>query len=219
MKKNVIKREISTISGLCVREAQGGEESREIEGYALKFGVRSVLLCDWWDDYYEVLEQGCITKELLDQQDILLTLFHDGQLILAHSVNGEGTLSYEVDATGVKFRAEMPHTVDGDKALELVRRGDIKGCSFIYSIDDEANATFEKVTEGGKEIVVRHVHKIDHVYDFTLTPHPAYPQTEVSRRAAEQAGIIRDPQLSIDTDKKRANIKAVRDLAKNITSI
>lgn len=215
--KNLVKREIATISGLCVREAQDGTESRTIEGYALKFGVRSVLLCDWWDDYYETLEPGCVTKEMLDKQDILLTLFHDGQLILAHSVNGEGTLSYEVDETGVKFRAEMPNTVDGDKALELVKRGDIRGCSFIYSLEDENNATFEKIEEGGKEIVVRHVNKIDHVYDFTLTPHPAYPQTEVSRRDAEAAGIIRTPKPQIDEAKKRANVKAVRDIIRSLT--
>lgn len=214
--KKVIRREISTKGGLHVREAQDGAESRVIEGYALKFGVRSVLLCDWWDDYYEVLERGCITKEMLDQQDILLTLFHDGQLILAHSINGKGTLSYEVDDTGVKFRAEMPYTVDGDKALELVKRGDIKGCSFIYSIKDEANATFEKVVEYDKEIVIRHVHKVDCVYDFTLTPHPAFPQTEVSRRDAEQAGVIREPKPMIDSERKKANVKAVRDLIAKI---
>ena len=214
--KKVIRQEIATVSGLFVREAQEGAESRVIEGYAVKFGVRSVLLCDWWDDYYEVLEQGCITKEMLDRQNILLTMFHDGQLVLAHSVNGEGTLDYEVDDIGVKFRAEMPNTVDGDKALELVKRGDIKGCSFIYAIEDEANATFEKVVEDGKEIVIRHVRHIDRVYDFTLTPHPAYPQTEVSRRDAEQAGIIRETKPTVDETKKRANIKAVRDFIKNI---
>lgn len=148
------KRTIAIVSGLRIREATDGAESRTIEGYALKFGVRSRLLCDWWNNYYEVLEPGCVTREMLDKQDIKLTMFHDRQLVLARSNKGNGTLSYEVDKVGVKFWAEMPHTVDGDKALELVSRGDIAGCSFIYSTDegDSENAvSYERLDEKGDD--------------------------------------------------------------------
>lgn len=189
------KRTVALVENLRVREAEGeeGKESRTIEGYALKFGVRSVLLNDWWNSYYEVLEPGCLTKETLDEQDIKLTMFHDRQLILARSNKGEGTLSYEVDEVGVKFWAEMPHTADGDKALELVQRGDIAGCSFCYSTDegDSENAVsyerLEEKDEDGDSILLRHVKRIDHVYDFTLAADPAFEQTEVSKREIEQA--------------------------------
>ena len=97
------KRTIAIVSGLRIREATDGAESRTIEGYALKFGVRSRLLCDWWNNYYEVLEPGCVTREMLDKQDIKLTMFHDRQLVLARSNKGNGTLNYEVDKVGVKF--------------------------------------------------------------------------------------------------------------------
>ena len=198
--EKTLKRTMATASGLRIREAADGGESRTIEGYALKFGVRSRLLCDWWNDYYEVLEPGCITRETLDAQDIKLTMFHDRQLVLARSNKGKGTLSYEVDAVGVKFWAEMPHTADGDKALELVQRGDIGGCSFIYSTDEadsETAVSYERLNEksaDGEDILLRHVKRIDSVYDFTITTDPAYEQTNVSRREVEAAG------LSLDTD-------------------
>lgn len=188
-----IKRKILNVESLCLRESSDGSENRIIEGYALKFGARSVLLNDYWNSYYEVLEPGCLTKAVLDQQDIKLTMFHDRQLILARSNKGQGTLRYEIDTVGVKFWAEMPHTVDGDKALELVRRGDIAGCSFCYSTDeaDSENAvSYERTDEKdeyGESILVRHVKRIDNVYDFTLAADPAYEQTEVSRREIEQA--------------------------------
>ena len=38
------KRTIAIVSGLRIREATDGAESRTIEGYALKFGVRSLSL-------------------------------------------------------------------------------------------------------------------------------------------------------------------------------
>lgn len=214
------KRTIAIVSGLRIREATDGAESRTIEGYALKFGVRSRLLCDWWNNYYEVLEPGCVTRDMLDKQDIKLTMFHDRQLVLARSNKGNGTLSYEVDKVGVKFWAEMPHTVDGDKALELVSRGDIAGCSFIYSTDegDSENAvSYERLDEkgdDGEDILLRHVKRIDNVYDFTITTDPAYEQTDVSKREVEAAGIKFEQQpkpKQIDESKKRERINAVRE--------
>lgn len=214
------KRTIAIVSGLRIREATDGAESRTIEGYALKFGVRSRLLCDWWNNYYEVLEPGCVTREMLDKQDIKLTMFHDRQLVLARSNKGNGTLSYEVDKVGVKFWAEMPHTVDGDKALELVSRGDIAGCSFIYSTDedDSENAvSYERLDEkgdDGEDILLRHVKRIDNVYDFTITTDPAYEQTDVSKREVEVAGIKFEQQpkpKQIDESKKRERINEVRE--------
>lgn len=214
------KRTIAIVSGLRIREATDGAESRTIEGYALKFGVRSRLLCDWWNNYYEVLEPGCVTREMLDKQDIKLTMFHDRQLVLARSNKGNGTLSYEVDKVGVKFWAEMPHTVDGDKALELVSRGDIAGCSFIYSTDegDSENAvSYERLNEkgdDGEDILLRHVKRIDNVYDFTITTDPAYEQTDVSKREVEAAGIKFEQQpkpKQIDESKKRERINEVRE--------
>ncbi len=219
------KRTIAIVSGLRIREATDGAESRTIEGYALKFGVRSRLLCDWWNNYYEVLEPGCVTREMLDKQDIKLTMFHDRQLVLARSNKGNGTLSYEVDKVGVKFWAEMPHTVDGDKALELVSRGDIAGCSFIYSTDegDSENAvSYERLDEkgdDGEDILLRHVKRIDNVYDFTITTDPAYEQTDVSKREVEAAGIKFEQQpkpKQIDESKKRERINEVR---KRIASV
>lgn len=210
------KRTIAIVSGLRIREATDGAESRTIEGYALKFGVRSRLLCDWWNNYYEVLEPGCVTREMLDKQDIKLTMFHDRQLVLARSNKGNGTLSYEVDKVGVKFWAEMPHTVDGDKALELVSRGDIAGCSFIYSTDENA-VSYERLDEkgdDGEDILLRHVKRIDNVYDFTITTDPAYEQTDVSKREVEAAGIKFEQQpkpKQIDESKKRERINAVRE--------
>lgn len=214
------KRTIAIVSGLRIREATDGAESRTIEGYALKFGVRSRLLCDWWNNYYEVLEPGCVTREMLDKQDIKLTMFHDRQLVLARSNKGNGTLSYEVDKVGVKFWAEMPHTVDGDKAFELVSRGDIAGCSFIYSTDedDSENAvSYERLDEkgdDGEDILLRHVKRIDNVYDFTITTDPAYEQTDVSKREVEAVGIKFEQQpkpKQIDESKKRERINEVRE--------
>ena len=132
-KSQIVRRSFSTPTELHVRETEGAD-SRTITGYAIMFGVPSAPL--WKEENSEareVIAPGAITKELLDGQDIKMTMFHDRQLLLARSNKGEGTLKYTVDEKGVAFEFDAPNTIDGDKALELVRRGDISGCSFAFS--------------------------------------------------------------------------------------
>lgn len=219
------KRNIALVGNLRIREAEDGGESRTIEGYALKFGVRSRLLCDWMELYYEVLEPGSVTKEMLNASDIKLTMFHDRELILARSNKGKGTLHYDVNDEGVLFWAEMPHTDDGDKALELVARGDINGCSFIYSTDESDTSgavTYESfIDEDGKDALLRHVWRIDHVYDFTITPDPAYEQTSVTLREAVDGGYKREDKKPTEepTDGKEEKTGTRREALNDIRRI
>ena len=239
MERNIttktIRREASVQAGRHVRESDGGSESRTIEGYVLKFGVRSVLLRDWWNPYYEILEPGCVTREMLDKCNIPLTMFHDRELVIARSKNGKGTLNYTVDGLGTQFNADVARTADGDKALELVRRGDLDGCSFVYSTDemDPEAVTYEASGEkdaDGNDILLRHVWRIDSVKDFTLTGNAAYEQTEcVAREAPDgytfdraamkmvrsDAAVLQQPTEPDPADKGReAEEKQAREVLK-----
>ena len=93
----------------------------------------SPLWSDEDSEAREVIAPEAVTKEFLDGQDIKMTMFHDSHSLLARSNKGGGTLSYTVDDKGVMFEFTAPNTVDGEKALELVRRGDISGCSFAFT--------------------------------------------------------------------------------------
>lgn len=220
----ILKRTVELpVADLHLREE--GEESngRIIEGYAIKFGVRSQLLNDWYDRYYEVLEPGCLTRETLDGQDFVLSLYHDPHRVLGRSNKGQGTLSYDVDEVGVKFWCEMPNTADGNEALELVKRGDLDGCSFIYSTDEKNCVDLEKVTDdNGMEVALRRVNEIKTIYDFTLTWRPAYKQTECSareRELLEGMNVVEVPEENIKEEEKdetaswREEVKALHKVA------
>lgn len=181
------------VTDIFVRESKDGK-SRKICGYAVLFGKPSVILSqDGESEVREVIAPSAITRRFLDTQDIKFTMFHDRQLILARSNKGKGTLSYRVDAKGVSFEFDAPHTMDGEKALELVRRGDIKGCSFAFSTE-YYNTDFVTRTEskaGNKRLVTYIVRAITGIYDFTLAADPAYPDTSVSAREREKAARSR----------------------------
>lgn len=178
-KTKIIERSVYA-GGLHLRESGEGEPaSRVIEGYAVRFGSASVPMgTEGGKEVREYIAPEALTREVLAASDIRMTMFHDGRIILARSKQGKGTLGWDVDEKGVSFSFEAPRTMDGDKALELVGRGDVDGCSFAFRLDigdPEAVSREETDTE-----VAYTIRKVVDVQDFTLTDAPAYPQTECS---------------------------------------
>lgn len=183
--------------GLQVRQTDEGQQSREIEGRPIVFGVRSVNLTPWSIRrvVYEVLEPGCITNELLQRSDVVLNLNHSTEVqnVLGRCRNGKGTLSLTLGADKVECRCEMPNTNNANDALELMRRGDITGMSFAFMDDyedSENGVSYERTEEviDGKEVWIRHVKRITGLYDVAIVTNPAYEQTSVATR--EQSDSI-----------------------------
>ena len=216
-KDKVVVRMLHTCSDVQVREAGEGEEpSRTITGYAILFGVPSnPLWSDEDSEAREVIAKEAVTTELLDGQDIKFTMFHDRQLILARSCKGSGTLKYRVDDKGVSFEFDAPNTVDGDKALELVRRGDIAGCSFMFTTRYYDDACVERTANvvNGVTMITYNVKAITGIYDFTLAADPAYPDTSVEARDfADKLHESAKPQRQDDEEKITKMREQVREM-------
>ena len=184
--------------GLQLREPQEGQqESREIEGRPIVFGVRSVNLTPWSSTrkVYEILEPGCISRELLAKSDVILNLNHSNMVpdVLGRFRNSDkDTLSLELRGDGIDCRCDLPKTNNANDALELMKRGDITGMSFAFEDDwedSENGVSYEKTNdiEDGKEVWIRHVKKITGLYDVAIVTHPAYEQTNVGLREASEA--------------------------------
>ena len=208
-KKEEITRMVQhTVCGLQIREKKGEEESRTITGYAILFDTPSAQMYSWRDDeeVYEVISRDAVTEELLAASDIKMTMFHDRQLILARSNMGKGTLKYFIDEKGVGFEFDAPHTADGDKALELVKRGDICGCSFAFTTHyyDENFVKPEVHKVDDKTQITYHVNCITGIYDFTLAADPAYPDTvcEVVRERTKMLSDRADEAVEREREMK-----------------
>ena len=183
------------VSGLRVREIEGEQRSRTIEGYAVVFGVRSVNLTPWSSDreVYEIMEPGSITPDLLNKSDVVLTAFHDNTAILGRWRQGKGTLKMWIDERGLRIECTLGNTARADELLSAIDRGDIDGMSFAFTADEEDNVNgvlYEKTgerTSEGKVVWLRRVKKVTGLYDVTIAGHPAYPQTSVEAREAIDA--------------------------------
>lgn len=221
-KNELVRREVVvTCADLHVRETEGGAPSRTIVGYAILFNTPSApLWSDEDEEAREIIAPEAITKELLDGCDIKFTMFHDRQLILARSKNGAGTLSYTVDEKGVAFEFEAPNTTDGDKALELVKRGDLAGCSFMFSTHywDEAFVSRTVEVRDGRAYITYTVKAVTGVYDMTLAADPAYPDTSVEAREfardlREAAKPAQPEAPKVDKEKVEKQLREMRRAA------
>jgi HK97 family phage prohead protease len=158
------------------------KDGRVVTGYAIVFNQRSRVLYDKTQRKYftEVIDPRDVTKAFLDDQDIKFNFNHDNNMLLGRSLYGDGSLKFEVDEYGVKYTVELPNTTTGNDVLELVRRGDVFGCSFAFTYAKDG-VRDEKVNGQNLRTVI----KMDGIHDFSIVVDPAYWGTYVSTRAFE----------------------------------
>lgn len=152
-----------------------GEESRNIEGYAALYSSRSVNLGGFTEEITPGAFDGVIEKSVT----LALIDHNQSRGILAKNSKGKGSLTLEADEKGLHFRFSAPETELGNELIEYLKRGDITQCSFAFSVADEH---WEKT---GADEYVRHIDKIDRLYDVSAVFNPAYPETSIAMRSLE----------------------------------
>ena len=123
----------------------------------------------------ERIAKGAARDALAKAPDLLLVWGHDVNEPLAR--RGKG-LEVGEDAKGVWFRGEVANTGRGRDAIELIRAGVCEGCSFAFTPGEE-----DVEYRDGRDWFS--VTQINRLFELTLTPTPAYPQTEVEARARQ----------------------------------
>lgn len=155
------------------------ENSRIVEGYAIVFNQPSRKLFDKASKkvFTETIDPRAVTKLFLDDQDIKMLYNHSNDMLLARSTFGVGTLSYEIDDYGVKYRFEMPNTSVGNDVLELIRRGDVWGCSFAFTYAKDGIRDEKRNGENFRTVI-----QMASIGDFSIVVDPAYLGTYVCTR-------------------------------------
>lgn len=163
-------------------EKRGGElqievSDRLVSGYAVIFDT-------WSNDlgFYEKILKGAITEETIKRSDVICKLNHDDQKILARSKYGEGSLILEVDEKGLKYTFEAPKTQYGDELLEYLRRGDITGSSFAFTIEEDEFSYQWPFDKDADPVLCREVIKVDKLFDVSPVFLPAYEATSVANK-------------------------------------
>ncbi|MGG3524874.1 HK97 family phage prohead protease [Bacillus pseudomycoides] len=129
-------------------------------------------------EYIEIIKRGALDKA--DLSDIRLLYNHDmSKIPLARTPK---TMSFALDSAGLTMRAELPETEEGKSVYTAVRRQDLSGMSFAFKVP-EGGSQFDAKTN------TRTISKIEKVYEFSVVPFPAYPQTSIEARSAIETAM------------------------------
>lgn len=108
----------------------------------------------------------------VDFSHVQLLYNHDFSSILARV--DAGTLEISVDTKGLNFTATLPDTQLGNDTFTNIQNGNLQGLSFGFTIADDSWG----LDKDGNE--VHTINQIDQLFEISLTPIPAYPETSVS---------------------------------------
>ena len=149
-------------------ELSSADGSTLVTGNAAVFGAWTTI----GGAFRERLAPGCFTKSLRDHPDVLALWNHDWSLVLGRTTSGSLRLFDE--PTGLRFELDLDHrTPDGQRALGTVDRGDVAGCSFAMQ------PRVEEWEDPGNVLPHRTILEAS-IFEITLTPVPAYPQSSVT---------------------------------------
>jgi uncharacterized protein len=170
-------------------------DGRTLVGYAALFNSRSENL----GGFTEIIAPGAFGRSLKSRNDVKLLWNHDTSAVLGST--RAGTLTLTEDDKGLRVEASLPNTSYGNDARELIRRKDVTGFSFGFSMPgkggDEWNAE-------GTERTLRSVR----LHEVSLTPFPAYTATngtasvrgldKIAQRAEVDADQLADALLKVE---------------------
>ena len=149
------------------------DEQPKITGYAAKYNS--------WTDmgwFRERIKPGAF-DDALKESDVRCLKNHDPNLILGRTTNN--TLRLNSNSVGLQFDNDMPDTTTGNDTREEIRRGDISGCSFAFTVAEDVWTYFDDDKLDERTIV-----KIGQLFDVGPVTYPAYPDTSVAARSLDK---------------------------------
>jgi HK97 family phage prohead protease len=151
---------------------------RGLAGYAAVFDQPGRI-----GDFTEVVRPGAFAATLAENRDVLALADHDMTRVLGRTK--AGTLKLGEDTRGLHFEIDrLPATSYADDVLELVRSGNVGGCSFCFHVPPGG----DRWEGGSRELRSVTLHEISIIAGL-----PAYSGTSVSARhlVADPAAVRR----------------------------
>ena len=163
---------MNKITRLFNVEMRETEEPNTVEGMAVVFDTETDM--GW---FTEKIDRHAFDET--DMSDVVLNFNHDNNYLLAGTRNG--SMQLRVDDNGVFQRSNIINTTQGQDVMKLIRSGLLSKQSFAFTIAD-GGERWENID--GKER--RTITKIDHLYDCSIVTFPAYSQTTLWSRGADE---------------------------------
>jgi uncharacterized protein len=151
------------------RAATIGLQDNRIVGYAIVFDRPSVDL----GGFTEIIRPGAVDRTFAEGIDVRALVDHRPDKIIGRVK--ANTLRLEKDAHGLRVSIDPPDTTVGRDVLESVRRGDVSGMSFRFSVVRPHGERFE-TRSGTPTRIISDMR----VHEVSVVTFPAYEATDVT---------------------------------------
>lgn len=148
---------------------------RTVSGYAIRFNEDSAFM-----GFTERISPSALPASMLENADIFAYFNHDWSKVLARTPN---SLKLDLRNDGLYYEFEAPNTQDGNDLLEHIKRGEMYGTSFAFSLPEDGSGEVWTKQEDGTYL--REIIMFDALYEISPVYTPAYPTTSVSARCLE----------------------------------
>lgn len=189
------KKQLESRSYICEVRASENEMDRTgiIDGRPIVYD--SITDLGYFD---EVIERGALDEA--DLTDVRFLVNHDiSKIPLARSRrnNGNSTMQLSPDYEGMSIKAELDteNNAEARSLYSAVKRGDVSGMSFMFSIDDERWENLES------DHPTRHILKIGSVVEVSAVTFPAYDSTSINARSEAEA--LERARVAVETARKQ----------------
>ncbi|GAB2572473.1 HK97 family phage prohead protease [Streptomyces capparidis] len=187
-------------------EVRAEGETVTMRGYAYRFHDLSHNL----GGFRERIMPGA-GADSLRANDVLATFNHNINNILGRA--SSGTLRAGEDTSGGWYEIDLPNTTVGRDLAELLNRGDVRGSSFTFRVNERGQRVHDK-PDVDTGLPIREITSMD-VLELGPVLNPAYPTTDagLSRSIALSLGILdqtTDSRESVADHPARALVRALR---------
>lgn len=161
-----------------------GESGLVLEGLPIVYN-QPTTINDPKGKYTEIIKPEALAGA--DLTDTRLLYNHDTSKVpLAKAPK---TMQLMNSPAGLKMVAQLPETEEARSVHTAVQRGDLSGMSFSFKVPPGGDSYDPRTN-------TRTINKIDKVYEISVVPFPAYPQTSIEARAAidDSTAAFQDPQ-------------------------
>lgn len=189
------KKQLESRSYMCeVRALDDSEEKGSvITGRPIVY--ESVTDLGWFD---EVIDRGALDGA--DLTDVRFLVNHDiSNIPLARSRrnNGNSTMQLSTDYEGMSISAELDteNNAEARALYSAVKRGDVTGMSFMFSIDEESWENLDS------DHPTRRIISIGSVVEVSACTFPAYDSTSINARS--NSDVLERARLEVETARKQ----------------
>ena len=167
------------IGSISIEKRDGETESRTISGYAVVFDKWSADLGGKHWGFREKISRDAFSTT--DMSAVIATFNHNFDNVLARV--DSNTLSLSVDDIGVKYTFQSPNTTAGNDLLENIRNGNVKGSSFMFTVDEQ-KWTYKEEEDTIDE---REITRVGELIELGPVTVPAYPDTTAAERSYKES--------------------------------